>query len=101
VAVNTLVLFEVFYLLNTRYILAPAYTLKGLLGNRYVLSAIALVIVFQVLLTHASFMQHLFATSPIDARTWGRIIIAAASVFILVELKKLLLRRDRHQPLSR
>jgi magnesium-transporting ATPase (P-type) len=93
VAVNTLVMFEVFYLLNARYILAPAYTLEGLSGNRYVLLAIGLVIIFQVLFTHAPFMQHLFGTSPIDVVTWARVIVIAAAVFVLVEGEKWLLRR--------
>jgi magnesium-transporting ATPase (P-type) len=93
VAVNTLVMFEVFYLLNARYILAPAYTREGLLGNRYVLLAIGLVIIFQLLFTHAPFMQHLFGTSPIDAVTWARVIVTAATVFVLVEGEKWLLRR--------
>jgi magnesium-transporting ATPase (P-type) len=93
VAVNTLVMFEVFYLLNARYILAPAYTREGLAGNRYVLLAIGLVIAFQGLFTYVPFMQLLFGTSPIDAGTWGRILVTAASVFVLVELEKSLLRR--------
>jgi magnesium-transporting ATPase (P-type) len=93
VAVNTLVMFEVFYLLNARYIFSPAYTLEGLLGNRYVLLAIGLVLAFQVLFTHAPFMQHLFGTAALDAATWGRVVLTAAAVFVLVELEKLLLRR--------
>ena len=43
VAVNTIVMFEVFYLFNTRFILAPVLNVKGLLGSRPVLLAIALV----------------------------------------------------------
>lgn len=99
-AVNTLVMFEVFYLLNARYFLAPAYTREGLSGNRYVLLAIALVLIFQGLFTHLSFMQHLFGTSPIDAAAWGRILATAASVFVLVELEKFLLRRYWYRPMS-
>lgn len=100
IAVNTLVMFEVFYLLNARYFLAPAYTREGFSGNRYVLLAIVLVIVFQGLFTHLSFMQHLFGTSPIDAGAWGRILVTAASVFVLVELEKFLLRRYWYRPVS-
>ncbi|HXH08308.1 MAG TPA: cation-transporting P-type ATPase [Alphaproteobacteria bacterium] len=100
VAVNTLVMFEVFYLLNARYFLAPAYTREGLSGNRYALLAIALVIVFQVLFTHMGFMQQLFGTSPIDAAAWGRVLVTAASVFALVELEKFLLRRYRYRPVN-
>ncbi|MBE0596418.1 MAG: HAD-IC family P-type ATPase, partial [Desulfuromonadales bacterium] len=90
VAVNTLVLFEAFYLLNTRYLHASVINRQGLLGNRYVLWAIALVLLFQMLFTYLPPMQTLFGTAPLDLATWGRIVGIAASVFILVELEKLL-----------
>jgi magnesium-transporting ATPase (P-type) len=86
-------MFEGFYLLNARYMLAPAYTSEGFLGNRYVLFAIGLVLLFQILFTHAPFMQHLFGTAALDALAWGRIIVTAAAVFVLVEVEKELLRR--------
>jgi len=63
------------------------------LGNRYVLLAIGLVLAFRVLFTHAPFMQHLFGTAALDAATWGRVVLAAAAVFVLVEGEKWLLRR--------
>ncbi|HBE92931.1 MAG TPA: carbonate dehydratase, partial [Gammaproteobacteria bacterium] len=37
VAVNTLVMFEIFYLFNSRYITASIFNRAGLTGNRYVL----------------------------------------------------------------
>jgi magnesium-transporting ATPase (P-type) len=95
VAVNTLVMFEVFYLLSARYMLAPAYTREGLTGNPYVILAIVLVIIFQVLFTHAPFMQHLFGTSPLDTATWARVVVTAAAVYVLVEMEKWL---RRHGP---
>jgi magnesium-transporting ATPase (P-type) len=90
VAVNTLVVFEAFYLLNSRYLHASVVNREGLSGNRYVLWAIGLVVLFQLLFTYAPPMQTLFGTTAIDAATWGRIVVVALSVFILVELEKLL-----------
>ncbi|HCI98485.1 MAG TPA: hypothetical protein DHV74_02385, partial [Sulfitobacter sp.] len=43
-AVNTLVMFELFYLFNTRFLTASALTKQGLTGSRAVLIAVALVI---------------------------------------------------------
>jgi hypothetical protein len=38
-------------------------------------------------------MQHLFGTAALDAATWGRVVLTAAAVFVLVEGEKWLLRR--------
>ncbi len=96
VAVNTLVMFEVFYLFSARFLLAPALTREGLFGNRYVLYAIAVLLLFQLGFTYLAPMQTLFATTALSAEAWLRIVLVASSVLILVELEKLWLRR--HQP---
>ncbi len=93
VAVNTLVMFEVFYLFNSRYITASVMNKQGLLGNRYALIAIAVLLVFQMLFTYYSPMQSLFGTVAISASTWFEIVCVASSVFFLVELEKYASRR--------
>ncbi|MEA3273776.1 MAG: cation-transporting P-type ATPase [Pseudomonadota bacterium] len=93
VAVNTLVVFEVFYLFNSRYITAPVLNRQGLLGNRYVLLAVGLLILFQLGFTYLGPMQALFGTASISAAIWGRIVLVASSVLVLVELEKALVRR--------
>lgn len=90
VAVNTLVLFEAFYLLNTRYINTPVLSREGLLGNRYVLIAIALVVIFQLMFTYAPVMQYLFASRPLILLDWLIMTAVASTVFVLVELEKYL-----------
>ncbi len=92
VSVNALVMLEVFYLLGVRFVTAPALTREGLLGNHYVLMAIALVIGFQLLFTYTPVMQALFHTEALDADAWGRIVLASSLVLILVELEKTALR---------
>ncbi len=88
VAVNTLVMFEVFYLLSSRYIHASVLSKEGLLGNKYVLLAIVLVVFFQLLFTYTPKMQYLFATKPIDLIAWVWIVLLGSSVFFLVEFEK-------------
>lgn len=92
VAVNTLVMFEIFYLFSTRYLLAPALTWRGLFGNRYVLYAIGLLLLLQLGFTYLGPMQTLFATTAMSIDAWLRVILVASSVLILVEIEKLLLR---------
>lgn len=94
VAVNTLVMFEVFYLMNTRYLRRSVVSLEGLFGNRYALVAIALVVFFQLLFTYVPFLQALFGTADISASDWLRIAAVAFTVFVLVELEKFLIDRN-------
>lgn len=93
VAVNTLVMFEVFYLFNSRYITASVFNWAGLTGNRYVLIAIALLLIFQLAFTYLPPMQTLFGTTAIDSYMWLRILVVSSSVLFLVELEKAVLRR--------
>ena len=92
VAVNTLVIAEIFYLLNTRYITAPVFNREGLLGNRNVLWAIAIVLLFQLLYTYLPIMQLFFQSAPLPLDAWLRISTAGVLLFILVEVEKLVIR---------
>ena len=93
VAVNTLVISQIFYLFSTRYLLESSLNYKGFTGNPYVLYAIALLVLFQLGFTYLPPMQALFATTAMSAESWLRVIVVASSVLILVELEKLLLRK--------
>ena len=97
VAVNTLVTFEIFYLFNSRYITASIFNRTGLTGNRYVLIAIGILIIFQLGFTYLPPMQSLFGTTSIDFNRWFRILFVSSSVLFLVELEKYFVRQmDRN-----
>ena len=93
VAVNTLVFFEIFYLFNSRYITAPVLNWPGITGNRYVLIAIGLLIIFQLCFTYLGFLQTLFGTTAIDLYIWLRILLVSSTVLFLVEAEKAFVRR--------
>ncbi len=93
VAVNTLVVAEIFYLFNTRYITAPAISKQGLLGSRYVLIAILTVVIFQLLFTYLPLMQLFFNSTALPVEAWGRIILVGLLLFSLVEIEKWVVRR--------
>ncbi len=95
VAVNTLVMFEIFYLFSARFLLAPSLTYAGLFGNRYVLYAIGILLVFQMAFTYLGPMQALFATTALSSQAWLRIVVVASSVLFLVEIEKYLIRTLR------
>jgi magnesium-transporting ATPase (P-type) len=92
VAINTLVMFEVFYLFNTRYIHNSVISVQGLFGNKFILMAVALIIVLQLLFTYAPLMQKLFHTTALTSDTWLQILVVAFSIFVLVELEKFIIR---------
>jgi magnesium-transporting ATPase (P-type) len=91
--VNTLVGFEVFYLINTRYLKESSLSLDGLFGNSYALGAIGLVIVLQVMFTYVPFMQNLFGVAPIHPASWTRIVLVTAAALFIVETEKFMLRK--------
>jgi len=96
VAVNTLVMYEIFYLFNSRYITASVFNWAGITGNRYVLIAIGLLILFQLGFTYLAPMQSLFGTAAIDFSIWIRILLVSSTVLFLVEAEKYLVRH-RHR----
>ncbi len=92
VAVNTLVMFEIFYVFNSRYLYHSVLNLHGLFGNWLVWLAVLLLIGFQLAFTYWQPMQVLFGTVDLDAHTWRMIAAVASSVFLLVEIEKFFIR---------
>lgn len=102
VAVNTLVMFEVFYLFSTRFLHTSVLNTAGLFGSRPVLIAIALVIIAQMAFTYTPQMQLLFGVQALSVEHWIAIVLVASSVLWLVELEKqVMLWRPAHQSVPR
>ncbi|TVQ93042.1 MAG: cation-transporting P-type ATPase [Chromatiaceae bacterium] len=93
--INTLVSGQIFYLLSTRAMVAPGFTLAGLTGNRLVPLVIGIIILLQLLFTYAPPMEALFGTGPIDLLAWGFILAIGLAVFVVVECEKWIIRRYR------
>ena len=94
-AVNAVVAAEMFYLVNSRFILAPVVTLDGLTGNRYILLAIAACIPLQIAYTHAPAMHAVFDSTALSPSEWGKVVAAGLLVFFVAELEKFVIRRTR------
>jgi magnesium-transporting ATPase (P-type) len=95
IAVNAVVVAEMFYLLNSRSILAAVTNREGLTGNRYVLLAIAACILLQIAYTHAPLMQAIFDSTDLSAWEWIKVLGAGLLVFCVAELEKFVIRRTR------
>jgi magnesium-transporting ATPase (P-type) len=82
-AVNTIVVMEIFYLFSLRYAHGTSFTWRGLLGTRAVLIGVAVVVAGQLALTYLPFMQAVFGTAALRF-TDGLAIIGAGIVLLLV-----------------
>jgi magnesium-transporting ATPase (P-type) len=92
-AVNAVVAAEMFYLINSRYIFASVINREGLIGNRYVLLAIAACIPLQLAFTHAPAMQAIFGSADLSVLEWMKVLGAGLLVFGTAELEKFVIRR--------
>ncbi len=95
ISVNTLVMFEIFYLFSSRFFIESVANKAGILGNRIALYAIGTLLVFQMLFTYWGPMQTLFATEAISLKDWLLITAVGSSVFVLVELEKVYFRKKK------
>src|SRR5262249_43145239 len=92
VAVNALVIGQVFYLLNSRYKVDSSLSLQAHLGNKYLGIGIGAVAILQCLFTYAPPLQALFETAPIPLGVWRWLVLGGLLFFLLVEAEKLVLR---------
>jgi magnesium-transporting ATPase (P-type) len=91
--VNALVVLEIFYLFNVRYLHMTSITLRGALGTPAVLAAIAAVVAAQLLFTYAPFMNDWFQSRPVAFLDGVLVVAAGAALMFLLEGEKLLLRK--------
>src|SRR5215471_14003625 len=92
VAVNAITLGQVFYLLNSRYLVDNALSIKAHLGNKYLPVGIGAVVVLQLLFTYAPPMQAVFDNEAMPLRVWPVLFAGGFVFFLVVELEKLIIR---------
>src|SRR5262249_62174460 len=92
VAVNMITIGQVFYLLNSRYLLDSSLSLRAHLGNKYLPFGIGAVVVLQLLFTCAPPLQRLFDTEAVPLWVWPWLFLGGLVFFLLVEAEKLVIR---------
>ena len=92
-AVNALVVAEMFYLIGSRSIFGSALNWQGLFGNRVALLTIGACLILQMFYTYVPFMQNTFGSAPLNAREWLEVLGAGLLVFFGAELEKWVVRR--------
>ncbi len=92
-AVNTLVLGQVCYLFNSRFLRESSLRLNLLFTNRVVWIAIGVLAAVQLLFVYTPFMNLWFHSAPIAVRDWLLPIGIGFVIFLAVEAEKALLRK--------
>jgi Ca2+-transporting ATPase len=70
----------------------------GLLSNKPLLGAILLTFGLQLAVVYVPFLQAIFQTAPLSLADLGLSLLGSSLVFIIIELEKLLARREgKHQ----
>ena len=99
VAVNTLVIGQVFYLLNSRYKTNSSLSFAAHMGNRYLPLGIGAVVVLQLLFTYTPPFQRMFDVASIPLAVWPWLFLGGAVFFLVVEAEKFVVRSLRlNQP---
>jgi magnesium-transporting ATPase (P-type) len=94
-AVNAIVVMEIFYLFSVRYVHGTSLTWRGVLGTRAVLIGVAIVIVAQFAFTYLPPLQAVFDTRPLSLAEGAAVIAVGLALLLVVELEKAVAARWR------
>jgi magnesium-transporting ATPase (P-type) len=92
VAVNAITIGQIFYLLNSRYLLDSSLSLKAHLGNTYLPLGIIAVVILQLIFTYAPPVQAMFGNESIPLWVWPWLLAGGLLFFLIVEAEKLIIR---------
>ena len=86
-AVTTVILFQIFYLLNCRSLKASMFRI-GLFSNLWIYAGIATVLILQIAFIYWPLMNSVFGSAPIDTSAWLRAAAVAVVIMPLIGLEK-------------
>jgi len=92
VAVNAITFGQVFYLLNSRYLIDSSLSPSAHMGNRYLPYGIGAVVVLQLLFTYAPPFQSMFGNESVPYWVWPWLLIGGVIFFLTVEAEKAIIR---------
>jgi Ca2+-transporting ATPase len=99
VAVNTIVMIEITYLLNCRS-LTESLIRIGLFSNKYIIIGIMIMVSLQITYTYLPEMNFLFKSAPISLEAWMMIIVISIVSFLIIEIEKWMGSRNRNSYLK-
>lgn len=93
ITANTIIVGQMFYLLNCRFLYETSLSVRALTGNKTIWIAIVVLIALQLLYTYVPFMHDLFGTDNLSIKEWMLVICVGIITFFLMELDKFFQRR--------
>ncbi len=96
IAFTTLAMYQVFNALNVRSRQQSLFQI-GIFSNPYLIGAIAISVVLQIMATRVPLLQTALGTEALQLADWGLIVLVSSSIFIADELRKLFQRRRRER----
>lgn len=92
-AINAMILGQIVYLVNSRFLFESSLTPKAFAGNRWVPISIGAVVVLQALFTYFPVMQDVFGVEGLPLAVWKWLLSGGVILFLVVELEKFIIRR--------
>ncbi|HAR42254.1 MAG TPA: carbonate dehydratase, partial [Bdellovibrionales bacterium] len=89
VAVNVLVMGELFYLFNCRSLTLSIFHV-GVFSNRWLWLGIFLMVLAQLFFTYLPVMNSLFGSAPISPASWGWVVASGFTLSLIIEMEKLI-----------
>jgi magnesium-transporting ATPase (P-type) len=91
-AVNAITLGQVFYLLNSRYLIDSSLSPRAHAGNPYLWYGVGAVVVLQLLFTYAPPFHAIFGNEALPLWAWPWLVGGGILFFLVVELEKFVIR---------
>ncbi len=88
ITANTIIVGQVFYLLNCRFLYETSLSFRVLEGNKTILVSVAVLVLLQLLYTYVPVMHDLFGTDSLTLQEWVPVFSVGVLTFFLMEADK-------------
>ena len=92
IAVNTIVMIEIFYLFNCRSLTKSVFRM-GFFSNKLIFLGVTVMILLQIAFTYTPVMNEIFQSKPIGIESWLKILAVSIIIFLIIETKKFVSNR--------
>ncbi len=95
IAFTTFVIFQLLNVLNCKSETESIFS-KNIISNKFILLAIVVCLLLQLLIIYVPVVQNIFHTAPLNLIDWGLILSIVVSIIIVEEISKYIRRNQLH-----
>ncbi|MBW3001114.1 calcium-translocating P-type ATPase, SERCA-type [Candidatus Woesearchaeota archaeon] len=95
-AFSVLVFFQLANVFNCRHETKSIFELKPF-SNKYIIYAVIVSIILQVMVIQVPFLQTLFKTTALGLKEWGAVVLLSLIIIVYDEIRKAFARRHTHR----